>query len=66
MGVKIKKPKSGHYFHYCYECRWFEYQGQIGAYKYGLCNAIDTEERDVYSPPCGLFERRMIWEYIKD
>lgn len=55
MGVKIKKPKGGYYFRYCYECRWFEYQGQIGAYQYGMCKAIEPDERDVYSPPCGLF-----------
>lgn len=57
--MKFKKPKYGHYFHYCYECAFWKYQKSIGVAHIGVCNAIEQEpeEKDAYDPLCGLFKK---------
>lgn len=58
--MKFKKPKNGHFYHYCYECRYYTFNKQIGCAYIGTCTAIKDkpEESDAYDPPCGLWKKR--------
>lgn len=55
--MQFKKPKSGHFAHYCYECAFWKFQKNAGAAHIGICYAIKDEpdKTDAYDPPCGLF-----------
>lgn len=54
--MRFKKPKNGHFYHYCYECRHWQYERSVGVAHLGTCKAVDLTEQDAYDKPCGLFE----------
>ena len=58
--MRFKKPKNGHYYHYCYECEHYTFLRQVGAAYEGVCSAIKDEltTQDAYDPPCGLWVKR--------
>lgn len=58
--MKFHKPKNGHYFHYCYECKHYEYERTVGCAHLGICHGVksDPTPTDAYDKPCGLFENR--------
>ncbi len=55
--MKIKKPKHGAFFVYCYECKHWQYRETVGCAILGVCTAIKDNhtQQDAYDPPCGLF-----------
>lgn len=55
--MRFKKPKNGHYNHYCYDCKYYTFERQIGCAYEGRCDAIKGEpsRQDAYDPPCGLW-----------
>ena len=55
--MRFKKPKYGHYNHYCYDCKYYTFEEQIGCAYLGICNAVEDEPtwQDAYDPPCGLW-----------
>lgn len=57
--MKFKKPKFGHFFHYCYECKYYEYKRTVGCAHLGVCHGIKSKptNADAYDKPCGLFEK---------
>ena len=58
--MRFKRPKNGHYTKYCFGCRHYEFERQVGCAYLGKCTAIEDEptEQDAYDPPCGLWEKR--------
>lgn len=58
--MKIKKPKHGPFYYYCYECKHWEFENLSGAAILGTCNAIlgAPVEQDAYSKPCALYRCR--------
>lgn len=58
--MRFKKPKNGHFFYYCYECRYWQYLKSVGVAHIGVCRAIKDEptEADAYDKPCGLFTKK--------
>ena len=58
--MRFKRPKNGHYTKYCFGCRHYEFDRQVGCAYLGKCTAIEDEptEQDAYDPPCGLWEKR--------
>lgn len=58
--MKFAKPKNSAFYHHCNECDFWIYQQTIGTAHLGVCNAIEErpDERDAFSPPCGLFKKR--------
>lgn len=62
--MKFKKPKKGHFYHYCYECNFWKYDKSIGCAHIGYCHAIpnDITTQDAYDKPCGLFKNRIMAE----
>lgn len=57
--MKFKKPKNGCYTRYCYQCKHYDFERQIGCAYIGKCKAIENEptEQDAYDGACGLWER---------
>lgn len=55
---KFKKPKYGHFNHYCYDCKHYIFERQVGCAYIGKCKAIKGEESeaDAYDPPCWLWQ----------
>lgn len=42
---------------YCYQCKHYEFEKQVGCAYLGKCKAIDPPtEADAYDPPCGLWK----------
>ena len=58
--MRFKKPKNGHYTCYCYGCKHYAFERQVGCAYIGTCSAIEGEptEADAYDPPCGLWEKK--------
>ena len=58
--MRFKIPKNGHYTCYCYGCKHYAFERQVGCAYIGTCSAIEGEptETDAYDPPCGLWEKR--------
>ena len=58
--MRFKRSKNGHYTKYCFGCRHYEFERQVGCAYLGKCTAIEDEptEQDAYDPPCGLWEKR--------
>ena len=58
--MRFKRPKNVHYTKYCFGCRHYEFERQMGCAYLGKCTAIEDEptEQDAYDPPCGLWEKR--------
>ena len=52
--MKFHKPKNGHYFHYCYECKHYEYERTVGCAHLGICHGVksDPTPTDAYDKPC--------------
>ena len=59
--MKFKKPKNGHFNHYCYDCEHYTFERQIGCAYLGRCDAIEGEpsRQDAYDPPCGLWKAKV-------
>lgn len=55
--MRFKKPKYGAFNHYCYDCKHYKFERQVGCAYLGICNAIEDEptEQDAYDPLCGLW-----------
>lgn len=51
--MRFKKPKNGHYTCYCYGCKHYAFERQVGCAYIGTCSAIEGEptEADAYDPP---------------
>lgn len=60
MPFKFKTPKNGSFFHYCGQCRYWEFEKTIGCSNLGVCTAIIgiPTPQDAYDKPCGLFQRK--------
>lgn len=60
--MKITFPKNGPYTVYCYQCKHYLFEAQIGAAILGKCTHPYLEEkslsRDAYTCPCPLFDKR--------
>ena len=58
--MRFKIPKNEHYTCYCYGCKHYAFERQVGCAYIGTCSAIEGEptEADAYDPPCGLWEKR--------
>lgn len=56
--MKFKMPKHGSFTTYCFACRHYTFEKQVGCAYIGKCTAIEDEptEADAYDPPCGLWE----------
>lgn len=55
---KFRKPKHGAFYHYCGDCKYFEFREQIGCAYLGICTTIENEptEQDAYDKPCGVWK----------
>ena len=55
--MRFKKPKNGHYSHYCFDCKHYTFLRQVGCAYDGRCDAIQGKPsiQDAYDPPCGLW-----------
>lgn len=58
--MRFKRPKSNHFSHYCYECKYYTFVRQVGCAYEGVCGAIKDEpsKQDAYDPLCGLFQEK--------
>lgn len=64
--MRFKKPKHGHFFVYCYECKHWTYTHSRGVANLGICSAIKEEPtiQDAYDPPCGMWRARKNGEIL--
>lgn len=58
--MRFKMPKNGCYTKYCFGCKHYEFERQVGCAYLGKCTAIEDAptEQDAYDPPCGLWEKK--------
>lgn len=59
-GFRFKKPKNGHFYHYCGDCLYYTFERQVGCAYLGVCRAIESEptDADAYDKPCGLWTEK--------
>lgn len=60
---KFKKPRNGHFAHYCGDCKWWTFEREAGVAVIGTCDPFpqlgsEPSKTDAYDPSCALWVAR--------
>lgn len=60
---KFKRPRNGHFRHYCGDCKWWTFEHESGVAIIGTCDPFpqfgsNQKKTDANDPLCGLWTKR--------